>query len=102
MNAIPKDPCDIHTGATLPTVDVVTPTEGQTLGSPITVKISVATPAGFESAVINVGGKDYTAAASGSYYEVVVTLPAGSYTLTATVKDKILQTAKETINFTIS
>lgn len=102
MNAIPKDPCDIHTGANLPTVDIVSPTEGQTLVSPINIKISAATPAGFESVVVNVGGKDYTADAKGSHYEVEVILPAGSYVLTATVKDKILQTVKETINFTIS
>jgi 1A family penicillin-binding protein len=102
MGSVPTQPCDLHTGANVPTVDIVSPTNGQTVASPLTIKVGVGTPAGFESIIINVGGNNYTAVANGAYYEAQVTLTPGAYTITATVKDKILQTAKESISITIS
>lgn len=102
MNAVPKEPCDIHTGATAPTVDIVSPTEGQSLESPITVKISAGTPSGFGSLTVSVGGKTYTPVAKGSYYEVEITLPAGTYTLSATLKDKVSQTATASVKIKIN
>lgn len=99
---LPTEPCDLHNGTNLPTVDIITPTEGQKINSPFKVKISVGTPAGFDSVSVSVGGKNYTAITQGSYYEVdIADLPKGSYTLIATVKDKIGQTAKEQVSFTL-
>jgi membrane peptidoglycan carboxypeptidase len=102
MSAVPTEVSTMHDGTNLPTVDIVSPTDGQTIASPVLVKVSAATPAGFESVIITAGGKDYTAVANGSYYEVSVVLPDGANTITATVKDKILQTAKKTISITIN
>lgn len=97
---IQMDSCD-EINAQKPTVDIVSPTDGQTVPSPVTVKISAGTPAGFESLTVSIDGTNYTAALKGSYYEVEVDLAAGDHTITATVKDKTGQTAKKTIKITI-
>ena len=66
-----------------------------------TIHATVATPAGFSSLVFNVGGQDYTATATGSEYTATVTLPSGPYAIVATVKDKIFQSAKDTVNIIV-
>lgn len=99
---IPMDNCD-EVNAQKPSVDIITPTDGQTVSSPLTVRVSAGTPAGFGSVVINIGGKNYTATAQGSYYEVSgIVLSSGNYTLTATVTDAKSQTATKAISVTIS
>lgn len=103
FNSIPTQPCDIHTGTDLPSVNIISP-DGTNPSVPTTflVRISASTPAGFDSVVVNIAGKDYMAIANGSYYEATVTVPAGKQTLTVTVKDKKSQTAREVKTVTAS
>jgi 1A family penicillin-binding protein len=95
------DDCSIYTGQNLPTVTITYPGDGDSVAGTFTVHATVATPAGFSALSFNVGGKDYAATASGTEYTAVITLPVGSHTLTATVKDQIFQTAKDTANITV-
>jgi hypothetical protein len=51
---------------------------------------------------INVGGNNYVMIPTGDHYETTITLPAGTYTLTATLKDKLYQQDKRTIQITVN
>lgn len=98
--SIPTEKCDLHTGTDLPSV---TSLEAIKNGDgTYTIKAQVSTPKGFKSVVINTNGKNYTATANGAYYEVTVSYPAtGDYSVTATVKDAIYQTATDSITVTV-
>lgn len=102
LGGIPTEKCDLHTGENKPSVEFMTPTNNQSVGSPITVRLSVSTPGGLDSVTVNIDGKDYTATAKGSYYEAVVTSSSGTKTLTATARDKIGQTAKAAISVNVT
>jgi 1A family penicillin-binding protein len=103
VGTVPTEPCDVHTGTDLPSVDIISPDGTNPLvATTFVVKVSASTPAGFDSVVINVAGKDYTATASGAFYQATVTVPAGNHTLTVTAKDKKSQTAKKSKTITAS
>lgn len=92
--SIPTETCDLHTGEGLPSVNI----EGaiKTSDDNYTVTMQASTPKGFKSLTVTVGDKTYTANAVGDHYEVVIPLTPGTYTLTATVKDEIYQSASDT------
>ena len=97
--SIPKESCDVHTGEDLPTVTITGAVKNP--DDSYTVSIQASTPKGFQSLVLGVGDKTYTATASGDTYIVTIaTLEPGDYTLKATVKDSVYQTATDTFEIT--
>jgi hypothetical protein len=52
--------------------------------------------------IFTVNGQSFNATANGAYYEAQITLPKGTYTITATIKDKYLQTATATQQVTVN
>ncbi|MBW6431966.1 transglycosylase domain-containing protein, partial [Patescibacteria group bacterium] len=101
--SIPTEPCDVHTGEDLPTIEFEAPTDGQEIGSNFTVVLSVGTPKGFGSISLTADGKTYTPIANGAYYESAVTFTTpGEKTIKVTVKDKASQTTTKSIKVIVT
>lgn len=95
-----KDDCTAFSATNKPSVNIVGP--NPTTHSPFTARATAATPNGFDSLTFSINGTSYPATANGSYYEASITLPKGTYTLIATVKDKYAQTATTSENITVN
>jgi 1A family penicillin-binding protein len=102
LGSVPTEPCDLHTGEDLPMLDIISPDEKQNVSNIFTVKMQVATPAGFNSLTVSVDGKNYLATAKGSYYEANVQASGGLQKITATLKDKKMQTTTQSVTVNVS
>lgn len=101
--SIPTEPCDVHTGEDLPTIEFEAPTADQEIGQDITVVLSIGTPKGFGSISLTADGKTYTPTANGAYYEAAVTFTTpGEKTIKVTVKDKASQTTTKSIKVIVT
>jgi 1A family penicillin-binding protein len=98
---IPTETDDCSIFSEKPTVDVIPPAQTPEANKPFLIRATASTPAGFGSLTFRIGSKDYPATSNGSYYEATIALPKGAYTVTATVKDKYLQTATATDTFNV-
>jgi hypothetical protein len=79
------------------------PTDGQDVSSPMTVRVSAATPKGFESLAISVGDNTYNPVLNGEYYEAEVSVPeTGEYTISATLVDDVKQATTGNINVNVT
>jgi membrane peptidoglycan carboxypeptidase len=97
--SIPTESCDLHTGTGLPVVEIL---GAKNDGSDYTITMQASTEKGFKSLVVTVGNNTYTATPKGNQYEAVITLSApGTYTVTATVKDELFQTASDTFEIIV-
>jgi membrane peptidoglycan carboxypeptidase len=97
------DDCAVFNSSNKPKVDIISPDgNNPKVSSPFAARATASTPNGFESLIFTVNGQSFNATANGAYYEAQITLPKGTYTITATIKDKYLQTATATQQVTVN
>jgi 1A family penicillin-binding protein len=105
ISQIPTQTTDQCSGADAPSISIVSPTGSIPLkaATPFEAVLNVTAPASVMSVTATIGSTTVNAtldSISGNYIAQFTGIVPGSYTLTATVKDKKYQTATGTLNIT--
>lgn len=95
-----QDTCPLNLGT--PSINFVSPVNGDTFSAPYKVKLQVTAANGIQSVTVKIGDQTKTASLSGSYYVATFSGPAaGDMDIVATVIDKNGQKKSQTITVTI-
>ncbi len=102
-SGLPTEICDLHTGDDLPEINIISPNDGDVLGSEFDVEVIVEAPAGIMSVKVTVGGKTIEAEHKNGnrYIASFSEISSGAHEITATVKDSKYQIANEKIGITV-